>query len=178
MKVWSRSRIILKQSDGRRQSGNWSDQTARNNFLSSSFRSGRTRAARQEVNWTLIVAAWIASFVASYRLKEQKKRKTERKEKTWQSKLWGSRCRGYSIGTLLFMSQGRERGWMGGGGSEGGIEGGMEGGWGVERQILCVNYSRSNNSMWVWWGLRVLQTHTGRDAHKRKNAQQQSGVKR
>lgn len=80
--------------------------------------------------------------------------------------MWGSRCHGYSIGTLLFMSQGQERGWMGG------SEGGMEGGWGVERQILCVNYSRSNNSMCVWWGLRVLRTHNG-DAHKRKNAQLQ-----
>lgn len=81
LKVWSRARIILKQSGGRGESGKWSGQTARGIFLPSSFRSGRTGVARREVNWTLIVAAWIASIEASYRLKEQKKKRQKEKEK-------------------------------------------------------------------------------------------------
>lgn len=81
---------------------------------SPSFRSGRTRAARQEANWTLIAVARIALFAASYRLKEQKE--IEKKKKIiGQSKLWGSRCHGYGIGTLSFASQGREWGWPGAG---------------------------------------------------------------
>lgn len=136
----------------RREGGNQGTEAIRRHASTSCRRpslSGRTSAARREVNWTLIVAAWIASFAASYRLREQKKIHKDRKKRKNLAKV---NCGGaVAMVTALVHYCSCLKGERGGGwGGVGGSEGGMEGGWGVQRQIFfCVNYSRSNNSMRV-----------------------------